>query len=81
MEIRLREVGAKRPLNGTSKSEQTDTQTDGRTNRLIESISPEGRCFENLKIPIREEPGLTPSILPAKSESLHQCEMNNKVGR
>ena len=24
---------------------------------------------------------LTPSILPAKSESLHQCEMNNKVGR
>ena len=24
---------------------------------------------------------LTPSILPAKSESLHQYEMNNKVGR
>ena len=43
-------MGAKRPLDGTSKSEQTDTQTDvrtdGRTNRLIESIGPEGRCFE-----------------------------------
>ena len=24
---------------------------------------------------------LTPSILQAKSESLHQCEMKNKVGR
>ena len=24
---------------------------------------------------------LTPSILPAKSDSLHQCEMNNKVER
>ena len=39
-------MGAKRRLNSTSKSEQTDTQTDGRTNRLIESIGPEGQCFE-----------------------------------
>ena len=46
---------AKRPLNGTSKvNRQTDRQTDGqthrRTNRLIESIGPEGRCFENLLV-------------------------------
>ena len=31
LDIRLREVGAKRQLNGTSKSEQTDRQTDKRT--------------------------------------------------
>ena len=54
LDIRLREVGAKRPLNGTSKvNRQTDRQTDRRTDRrtfqLIESIGPEGRCFENLE--------------------------------
>ena len=54
-DIRLWEVGAKRPLNGTSKvNGQTDRQTDGQTDRqtfrLIESIGPEGRCFENHKI-------------------------------
>ena len=50
LDIRLREVEAKRPLNGTSKVKthrQTDRQTDRRTNRLVESIGPEGRCFEN----------------------------------
>ena len=52
LDIRLREVGAKRPLNGTSKvdrqtNRQTDGQTHRRTFRLIESIGPEGRCFEN----------------------------------
>ena len=48
-DIRLLEVGAKRPLNGTSKvNRQTNRQTDKRTFRLIESIGPEGRCFENL---------------------------------
>ena len=46
LDIRLREVGAKRPLNGTSKvNRQTDTRTDGhtdrRTFRLIESIGPD----------------------------------------
>ena len=55
-DIRRREGGAKRPLNGTSKvnrrtntrtDRQTDRRTDGRTFRLIESIGPEGRCFEN----------------------------------
>ena len=50
-DIRLWEVEAKRPLNGTSKvNRQTDRQTDTRTHRrafrLIESIGPEGRCFE-----------------------------------
>ena len=41
--IRLREVGAKRRLNGTSKvNRRTDTQTD--------SIGPEGRCFENMQL-------------------------------
>ena len=48
LDIRLREVGAKRQLNGTSKvNTQTDTRTDGRIFWLIESIGPEGRCFEN----------------------------------
>ena len=47
--------GGKRPLNGTSKvNRQTDRQTDKPTNiwtfRLIESIGPEGRCFENFII-------------------------------
>ena len=47
LDIQLREVGAKKTLNGTSKGNtRTDKQTDGRTNRLIESIGPEGRCFE-----------------------------------
>ena len=54
-DIRHREVGAKRPLNGTSivnrqthgqTDGQTDRRTDTRTFRLIESIGPEGRCFE-----------------------------------
>ena len=48
--MRLREVGAKRRLNGTSKVNthtQTHTQTHIWTFRLIESIGPEGRCFEN----------------------------------
>ena len=48
MDIGLREVVEKRRLNGTSKvNRRTDKQTDGRTFRLIESIGPEGRCFEN----------------------------------
>ena len=47
LDIQLREVGAKRPLNGTSRSEHTDRHTDRRTFWLIESIGPEGRCFEN----------------------------------
>ena len=46
--IRLWEVGAKRPLNGTLKvNGQTHAQTNRRTFRLIESIGPEGRFFEN----------------------------------
>ena len=53
LDIRLREVGEKRPLNDTSKvnaqtHRRTDKHTDGRTFRLIESIGPEGRCFENI---------------------------------
>ena len=44
--------GAKRRLNGTSKvNRRTNRRTDGPTHRrtfqLIESIGPEGRCFEN----------------------------------
>ena len=46
-DIRLRKVGAKRPLNGTSKVNiQTHTQTHRRTFWLIKSIGPEGRCFK-----------------------------------
>ena len=48
LDIRLREVGDKKTVKRYLKSEQTDTRTDERTNRLIESISPEGRCFENM---------------------------------
>ena len=42
-------MGAKRILNVTSKSEQTHRHTNTHiwTFRLIESIGPEGRCFEN----------------------------------
>ena len=49
LDILLREVGAKILLNGTSKvKRRTDkqTDTDGPTFRPIESIGPEGRCFE-----------------------------------
>ena len=42
--------GGKKTVKRDLKSEQTDTQTHGQTdiltNRLIESIGPEGRCFE-----------------------------------
>ena len=53
LDIRLWEVVAKRPLTGTSKvnthtNRRTDGQTGRRTNRLIESIGPEGRCFEKI---------------------------------
>ena len=42
------ESGEKRRLNGTSKvNTRTDRRTDRLTNQLIESIGPEGRCFEN----------------------------------
>ena len=47
LDIGLWEVGAKRGLNGTSKSEQIHRHTDIWTNRLKESIGPEGQCFEN----------------------------------
>ena len=45
LDIQLLEVGAKRPLNSTSKvNRQTNRQTDGQTHRwtfrLIESIGP-----------------------------------------
>ena len=47
-------MGAKRPLNGTSKvntqtNKHTNTQTKIWTFKLIESIGPEGRCFEKKK--------------------------------
>ena len=45
------ESGGKKTVKRYLKSEQThgqtDTRTDRRTFRLIESIGPEGRCFEN----------------------------------
>ena len=43
--------GGKKTVKRYLKSEQTDKQTDRQTHiwtfRLIESIGPEGRCFEN----------------------------------
>ena len=48
LDIRLREVGAKRRLNGTSKvNRRTHTRKYIWIFRLIESIGPKGRCFEN----------------------------------
>ena len=48
LDIQLQEVGEKIALNGTSKvNRHTNTRTDRQTFRLIESIGPEGRCFEN----------------------------------
>ena len=48
LDIQPWEVGAKKSLNGTSKMNTwTDKQTDKRKFRLIESIGPEGRGFEN----------------------------------
>ena len=54
-DIRFWELGAKRPLNGTSKvnthtDRQTDKRTDRRTFRLTESIGPEGQCFEKIMV-------------------------------
>ena len=49
LDIQLREVGAKRPLNSTSKSEQTHRQTHIWTNRLIENIGPEGWWYKSLE--------------------------------
>ena len=54
LDIQLGEVGAKKPLNGTSKvnrqtHRRTDKHTDRRTFRLIERIGPERRCFEKIK--------------------------------
>ena len=42
--------GGKKTFKQYLKSEQTDRHTDRRTNRLIESIGPEGRCFENYQV-------------------------------
>ena len=54
-------MGAKIPLNSTSKvNTHTDKQTDIWTFRLIESIGPEGRCFENLITRNRVEEGSNP---------------------
>ena len=63
---------AKRRLNGTSKvNRRTDGQTDGRTDRrkfqLIESISPEGRCFENY----------LPTYLRDSSDSSEICDRSD----
>ena len=40
--------GGKKTFKWYLKSEQTNRHTDRRTSRLIESIGPEDRCFENL---------------------------------
>ena len=49
LDLWLQEVGAKRRLNGTSKvNTHTNRQTHRRTFRLIESIGPEGWCFEKM---------------------------------
>ena len=51
--------GGKKTVKRYLKSEHTDKQTDGqtdrRTNRLIESIGPKDRCFENFEDKIRLE--------------------------
>ena len=47
LDIRLQEVGGKKTFKRYLKSEQTHRHTDWLTFWLIESIGPEGRCFEN----------------------------------
>ena len=47
LDIQLQEVGAKRPLNGTSKSEQTDRHTHIWTNRLIEGSADALKTFKS----------------------------------
>ena len=42
--------GGKKTFKRYLKSEHTHRRTDRRTNRLIESIGPEGRCFEKPSI-------------------------------
>ena len=71
-DIRLREVGAKRRLNGTSKvnrqtNTRTDRQTHRQTNRLINSIGPEGPCFENNHTPTQK----TTKKKPHSSPEIH----------
>ena len=44
--------GGKKTFKRYFKSEHTDRRTDRRTNRLIESIGPEGRCFEKTCFPV-----------------------------
>ena len=47
LDIQLREMGAKRRFNVTSKvNTRTDGHTHTQTFRLIKSIGPEGRCFD-----------------------------------
>ena len=41
-------INRRRTKVNRSTDTSTDLQTDGRTFRLIESIGPEGRCFENV---------------------------------
>ena len=47
LDIWLLEVGAKKTFKMYLKSEQTHRHTERQTFWLIESIGPEGQCFEN----------------------------------
>ena len=58
--------GGKKTFKRYLKSEQTHRQTDRRTNRLIESIGPEGQCFEKLS-------GQLFSFNSLKGSVVHKC--------
>ena len=47
--------GGKKAFKRYLKSEHTHTHTDRQTDGLIESIGPEGRCFEKFSIQVRFE--------------------------
>ena len=54
---------------------RTDTQTHGRTNRLIESIGPKGRCFEKKKKLEEEE-----KLLAEREEFHSELDMDRDIG-
>ena len=58
--------GGKKTFKRYLKSEHTDGHTGRRTNGLIESIGPEGRCFENLRFREEQKKSQNPKVFIKK---------------
>ena len=74
--------GDKKTFKQYLKREQTHTHTHKRTlmwtNELIESISPEGRCFENLICPSHEDKEYGPDdIIKDHEKNKHDYSLDN----